>query len=152
MIQLLVDLNDVYEGVKGNILMSRPLPNVSETYCMLFQEEHQREMSSEFHIMPQSAALNSNLNHNNSRESLGLMSKNMGYSKYGGKKVGYNGSHNESNNGSNSYAANRKMASRRQLYCGHCKMPGHSIQKIYKIHGYPLGHRLYKGKKRLQRS
>jgi len=47
LIQLLVGLNDVYKGVRGNILMSRPLPNVSEAYYMLLQEEHQREMSSE---------------------------------------------------------------------------------------------------------
>lgn len=41
LIQLLVELNDVYKGVRGNILMSRPLPNVSEAYYMLLQEEHQ---------------------------------------------------------------------------------------------------------------
>ena len=39
------------------MLMSRPLPNVSEAYYMLLQEEHQREMSSETHIIPQSATL-----------------------------------------------------------------------------------------------
>ena len=57
LIQLLVGLNDVYKGVRGNILMSRPLPNISEAYYMLLQEEHQREMSSETGIIPQSAAL-----------------------------------------------------------------------------------------------
>ena len=88
LIQLLVRLNDVYKTVRGNILMSRPLPSVSEAYYMLLQEEHQREMSSKFHIMPQSAALNSNLNYKNGQESLGLMGKNMGYSNYGGKNVG----------------------------------------------------------------
>jgi len=40
LIQLLVGLNDVYKGLRGNILMSRPLPNVSEAYYMLFEEEH----------------------------------------------------------------------------------------------------------------
>ena len=50
LIQLLVGLNDVYKTVRGNILMSKPLPTVSEAYYMLLQEEHQRDMSSEFHI------------------------------------------------------------------------------------------------------
>jgi len=59
LIQLLVGLNDVYKGVRGNILMSRPLPNVCEAYYMLLQEEHQREMSSEVHLNPQSVAFNS---------------------------------------------------------------------------------------------
>jgi len=45
LIQLLVGLNDVYKGVTGNILMSRPLPNVNEVYYMLVQEKHQREIS-----------------------------------------------------------------------------------------------------------
>jgi len=62
LIQLLVGLNDVYKGVRGNILMSRPLPNVSKAYYMLLQEEHQREMSSEVHLNPQSVAFNSSKN------------------------------------------------------------------------------------------
>ena len=35
LIQLLVGLNVVHKGVRGNILMSRALPNVSEAYYML---------------------------------------------------------------------------------------------------------------------
>ena len=38
LIQLLVGLNDVYKGVRGNILMSRPLPNVSEA-CLLYTSD-----------------------------------------------------------------------------------------------------------------
>jgi len=76
-----VGLNDVYKGVKGNILMSRPLPNVSEADYMVLQEEHHREMSYEIHIMPQSTALNSNFNYNNGQESLCLKGKSMGYNK-----------------------------------------------------------------------
>jgi len=70
LIQLLMGLNDVYKGVRGNILMSRPLPNVSEAYYMLLQEEHQREMSSEIHMVPQSAGLYNASNGN--QEPLGL--------------------------------------------------------------------------------
>ena len=52
LIQLLVGLNDVYKTVRGNILMTKPLPTVSEAYYMLLQEEHQREISSGAHIIP----------------------------------------------------------------------------------------------------
>ena len=31
--------------------------------------------------------------------------------------------------------------------CDYCKVAGHTIQKCYKIHGYPPGHKLYKGRK-----
>ena len=30
-----------------------------------------------------------------------------------------------------------------QYYCDHCRMHGHSIQRCYKVHGYPPGHKLH---------
>ena len=155
LIQLLVRLNDIYKGVRGNILMSRPLPNVSEAYYMLLQEEHQREMSSEVHMVPQSAALYNTVNSN--QDSLSLMSKNTGHNTFGNRNEmnsyhnsgGY--SHNPSSggssfshNGSNNFLPPRGTAARRQLFCDHCKITGHTVQKL---HGYPPGHRLYRGKR-----
>lgn len=32
---------------------------------------------------------------------------------------------------------------RRQYFCDHCKVLGHSIQRCFKVHGYPPGHILY---------
>jgi len=167
LIQLLVGLNDVYKGVRGNILMSKPLPNVSEAYCMLLQEEHQREMSSESHFIPQSAALNSS--YSLSQESMGFLGKNgnnsyVGRNNYNGggntqnpgdSNGGYgsNGSRNlVSNNGgycNNGSCVSRNIASRRpsSFYCDHCKISGHTIQKCYKLHGLPTGHRLHKGRR-----
>uniref|UniRef100_A0A7C8Z3N9 Retrotransposon Copia-like N-terminal domain-containing protein n=1 Tax=Opuntia streptacantha TaxID=393608 RepID=A0A7C8Z3N9_OPUST len=179
LIQLLVGLNDVYKGVRGNILMSRPLPNVSEAYYMLLQEEHQREMSSESHFTPQSAALHSN--YSMSQESLGFLGKESRNSNLAGR-----GSHNGSSNtqgylscdnsrgygnniGSNrgymgnssrnmtsnvggyggSYAS-RSLAPRRSsspFFCEHCKIPGHTVQKCYQLHGFPPGHKMHKGRR-----
>ena len=151
LIQLLVGLNDVYKGVRGNILMSRPLPNVSEAYYMLLQEEHQREMSSEVHMIPQSAALYNSCN--NSQEPLGLMSKNPSHNLSGrtNSYKGHSFPHSNNNSSSDNYPHNgyppRNMAVRKPLYCDHCKFTGHTIQKCYKLHGYPPGHRLYRGKR-----
>jgi len=167
LIQLLVGLNDVYKGVRGNILMSRPLPNVSEAHYMLLQEEHQREMSSETHILPQSATLyNTSSNNHHSlgeQESLGLLDRTdgfrgNGFGNRGGKTNGYNnnGSSNGPNNSYNitdnsNYPYNggfhKTTTSRRQFFCDHCKMTGHTVQRCYKIHGYPPGHKLHKGKR-----
>jgi len=36
---------------------------------------------------------------------------------------------------------------RRQFFCDHCKVAGRTIQRCYKIHGYPSGHKLYRGRK-----
>jgi len=158
LIQLLVGLNDVYKGVRGNVLMSRPLPNVSEAYYMLLQEEHQREMSSETHIIPQSAAFyNVNNSHNlGGQESLGLLGRNAGFNNLGGRSNGYKDDYNSggngyTNNSSNNYTYNggphKNTTPTKQLFCDHCKMSGHIMQRCYKIHGYPPGHRLHKGKR-----
>ena len=75
---------------------------------MLLQEEHQREMFSETHILPQSAALyntSSNGHHSlGEQESLGLLGRNdgfrgNGFGNRGGKANGYN--NNGSSNGPN---------------------------------------------------
>lgn len=131
LIQLLVGLNDVYKGVRGNILMTKPLPNVSEAYYMLLQEEHQREMTSKVHIMPHSAAMNSSFNAH--QESMGLASNNVNCSR------GKNGNNSLSNN---NLAANSNITTRRQQsFCDHCKISGHTVQRCYKLHGYPPGHK-----------
>jgi len=141
--------------------MSRPLPNVSEAYYMLLQEEHQREMTSEVHIMPQPVAMNSSFN---VQESLGLISKNMSYNSHGGKNVGYNNNYNQvtsysgNQNGNNDISNNNLVANRnittkrQQLFCDHCKIHSHTAQRCYKLHGYPPGHRLYRGKRMIAAS
>ena len=54
----------------------------------------------------------------------------------------YSGAHSNLKNGPRPVNQDR-----RQYYCAHCKMAGHSTQRCYKIHGYPPGHKLYKGRK-----
>ena len=52
----------------------------------------------------------------------------------------------QSTTGNNQFA--KPGMDRRQFYCEHCKMHGNSIQRCYKIHGYPPGHKLHnRGKK-----
>lgn len=86
LIQLLVGLNDVYKTVRGNILMSKALPTVSEAYYMLLPEEHQREMSSGAHIIPHSAALHTNTFNGFGQDPSAMMGNHNGY---GGKNATY---------------------------------------------------------------
>lgn len=60
---------------------------------------------------------------------------------------GYNTNYNQGQNHNLRGGARLGTQDRRQLYCDHCKMTGHTIQKCYKIHGYPPGHKFYKGRK-----
>ncbi|XP_074360983.1 uncharacterized protein LOC141701207 [Apium graveolens] len=45
-IQFLMGLNDSYTAIRGSILMKTPLPNLSQVYSILLQEESQREIHS----------------------------------------------------------------------------------------------------------
>ena len=66
---------------------------------MLLQEEHQREMSSEVHMISQSTTLYNTSN--SSQEPLGLMSKNPSYNDLGGKINGYKGNFSGNNDNPN---------------------------------------------------
>ena len=70
--------------------MSKALPNVSEAYYLLLQEEHKREMSSCSQIVPELVAFNSNFQLVSSvgQDSLALMGNNYAY---GGRHPGFNG-------------------------------------------------------------
>ncbi|KAM1434699.1 hypothetical protein ACFX2I_042754 [Malus domestica] len=46
MMQFLMGLNDIYSGVRSNILMMAPLPKVRQAYSLVIQDETQRQMSS----------------------------------------------------------------------------------------------------------
>ncbi|KAG0457850.1 hypothetical protein HPP92_023007 [Vanilla planifolia] len=47
LMQFLMGLNESYKGVRSNILMMTPLPNVRQTYSLVIQEQTQRQLSSE---------------------------------------------------------------------------------------------------------
>lgn len=38
--QFLMGLSDIHTGIRGQILMMKPLPTLSQTYAMLLQEEN----------------------------------------------------------------------------------------------------------------
>ena len=46
LMQFLMGLNDTYNGVRSNILMMTPLPNVRQAYSIVNQDEKQRQMTS----------------------------------------------------------------------------------------------------------
>nr|CAD1830596.1 unnamed protein product [Ananas comosus var. bracteatus] len=47
LMQFLMGLNESYKGVRSNILMMTPLPNVRQAYSLVIQEQTQRQLSSE---------------------------------------------------------------------------------------------------------
>ncbi|KAL9665047.1 hypothetical protein QQ045_020456 [Rhodiola kirilowii] len=58
----------------------------------------------------------------------------IGFNKSGGTGIGGTGIGRGQTNGS------------QRPYCTYCEFNGHVKEKCYKLHGYPPGHRLHKGK------
>ena len=63
-IQFLMGLNDSYSVIRGSILMSSPLPSVSQIYNLLLQEENHRDIQSSGHFMADASSLNANASRN----------------------------------------------------------------------------------------
>ncbi|XP_074369852.1 uncharacterized protein LOC141711352 isoform X2 [Apium graveolens] len=118
-IQFMMGLNDTYSIMRGSILMRSPLPTVSQAYSLILQEESQREIHSGGHFSADSASLNaSTYKHQQSHQSGVSFHK-----KFAGDS--------------------RKVT----LQCNYCKKPGHSIDKCYKLHGFPPDFKFTKSKR-----
>ncbi|XP_074375255.1 uncharacterized protein LOC141717027 [Apium graveolens] len=118
-IQFMMGLNDTCSIMRGSILMRSPLPTVSQAYSLILQEESQREIHSRRHFSADSTSLNaSTYKHQQSHQSGVSFHK-----KFAGDS--------------------RKVT----LQCNYCKKPGHSIDKCYKLHGFPPDFKFTKSKR-----
>ena len=96
--------------------MKSPLPSVNEAYHALLEEERQREITCSMGINSDSSAMavyNKKFQHN--------FNNNRGQYTSGQKNNGYKGQTIKMNN----------------YYCDHCRCPGHSTERCYKLNGYP---------------
>ncbi|XP_070035547.1 uncharacterized protein [Nicotiana tomentosiformis] len=58
LIHFLMELNEGYSGVRGNILMMKPLPSTAQAYSIILHEESQREVHSGHHVSAEPSAFN----------------------------------------------------------------------------------------------
>jgi len=144
LMQFLVGLNDIYKTVRGNLIMIRPLPSLSQAYNVILQEEKQRGLSATSHIVNQSAAFHVQVQ---SRPMLENSLGNEHVALAGQQRNNYSYNHKPKNDQSISASVTRN--DRRQYFCDYCKVPGHSIQRCFKVHGYPPRHRLYNKNRRI---
>ena len=163
LMQFLVGLNDDYKVIRGGILMMKPLPSIDQVYQLIAQEEKQRSLSAFSQINNNVAAFNasdmvSSNNYNDmavQQRTYNGLSQHKGYSSNFDYTPGYQPGNNFNYGqgpqiGNNSgYRTTPRSAGqdKRQYFCDHCKIAGHTIQRCYKVHGYAPGHRLYKGKR-----
>ncbi|XP_060182407.1 uncharacterized protein LOC132612081 [Lycium barbarum] len=117
LVKFLMGLNDIYCGARGNILMISPLPSVANAYALLMQEEKQREM----HVTPKFSGESSSF------IVVGQGSQRLYFNE--GKVTKGN-------------FVNKKST----LVCRYCKKTRHTIEKCYKIKGFPSNFKFTKGR------
>lgn len=124
-LQFLMKLNDNFSTVRGNILMMTPLLNVTQAYRLVAQEENHKEISHQ---------ANQNDNHAFVADRR-RFNDNYSGAKYQQQNQTQTSSNYQRSQPQNSFS--RKPGN--FYYCTHCKMNGHSIERCFKIHGFPPG-------------
>lgn len=116
----LMKVDEQYGTVKTNILMLPELPHVSTAYRMLFQEQKHKEIA-KLHHPPVSDSMAFNTHRKPFFDKIA--------SRF------YKGA------GADSHRSKTGTTSKRpsSYFCDHCKVNGHSMDRCFKLHGYPPG-------------
>ncbi|KNA10004.1 hypothetical protein SOVF_148360, partial [Spinacia oleracea] len=115
-------LHKKHSQVRTNLLMMNPLPSIATAYRLLVQDEKQQRMSEDQEVKPMVFAVaddRRNNNYNNNKV-------------YQPKII--------QGPGNNKFAVSNKRTGN-SFFCNHCNMAGHSMERCWKLHGYPPGHR-----------
>ncbi|XP_074327777.1 uncharacterized protein LOC141665691 [Apium graveolens] len=120
----LMKLSNQYANVRSHILMMETMTNLPQVYKMLMQEQRHKEISKRSSVFPDVAAFAVERRNYNSFHN---QAKGIGLGNSG------SGNQNQVNNTVQRGFNNKKY------FCDHCKIPGHSIERCFKLHGYPPG-------------
>ena len=111
----LIGLNDSFAQIRGQLLLLDPLPPINKVFSLVSQEERKWTVSS-----------SSNLGVMDSINNMAFMVSNDG-SKSADVSV-------------NNPTRNR-FPKKERPFCTHCNYHGHTVEKCYKLHGYPPGYK-----------
>ncbi|XP_073138578.1 uncharacterized protein [Henckelia pumila] len=117
--QFLMGLNESYAHVCALILMMDPIPVISKIFSIIVQEERHRLIHQDVSKVPHDLNILANSSFN-----VVASPKTSKYVK-GGKEIGSAGKTSK-------------------YFCSHCEWPGHTVDRCYKLHGFPPGHPKYK--------
>jgi hypothetical protein len=114
--QLLMGLNESFFHDRGQILLMDPLPSTNKIFSIIVQEERQREITSNF-FAPMNVVPAAMVTKYNSP-------------KYASQPSG----------------PRAQYPCKERPLCTHCGLLGHTVEKCYKLNGYPPGYKFTKGK------
>ncbi|XP_070008498.1 uncharacterized protein [Nicotiana sylvestris] len=121
LIQFQMGLNELYGNARGNIIMMEPLPDVSKAYSLIIQDKKQRGIHNVpvFQFDAASFSAGSSVNPNGTKYTTGPSNSNPRYNF-------------STTNQTHMYNGDSK-----KFFCKYCKKNGHTIEKYFKLHGYP---------------
>lgn len=108
----IMGLNDSFSHVRGQLLLMEPLPVINKVFSLVLQEERQRRIITPLSTVDASSTLAFHVQTPRPKK---------GSSNYSAQ---------------NSFRGIKKD----RPYCTKCQVNGHTIDKCYKIHGYPPGY------------
>ncbi|GJW19214.1 putative RNA-directed DNA polymerase [Tanacetum coccineum] len=124
LMQFLMGLDDSYMQIRSNILSRDPLPDVRGAYAIISSEESHRVVSTssvETSQRSQSSVFNSSVNN-----------------RGGNQRPPNSGNSSRTNNVTRpSVSGNRRTNGGPQFVCEHCGFNGHTIDRCFKLIGYP---------------
>ncbi|XP_070015971.1 uncharacterized protein [Nicotiana sylvestris] len=126
--QFLIGLNEAYITVRSNILMMNPPPSLDNVYNILLQDEKQRQVIPNAYFTPDLASFNANATNK-------FPPQYQPQRQYI-KKVTFD-------------STNQRVVSdqNKALFCKYCKKNGHTINKCYKLNGFPQNFKFTTGEK-----
>ena len=149
LIHFMMKLSEQFATIRGNILMMPEMPPITQAYRLFAQEETHKQLTqaqSDHHESIAFAASHHKYYNNTNRfpepantSSAGSYNAADRFSK----PTNATGSYGTS--GNNYSSGNKRSAS--YYFCSHCKIHGHSLERCFKIHGYPPGFTGFKDKK-----
>lgn len=120
--QFLMGLGDQYTAIRGQILLISSLPNLSQCYSILLQEENQREVQSIPSMNSGNIAMS--VKTNGTRRNFSPDNSRVNSQNYSG--------HNTKRTNQDSY-----------ITCEYCHLTRNSKEKCFCLVGYPPWHKLY---------
>ena len=121
-LQFLMGLNDSFSAVRAQILLTDPLPPINKVFSLIIQEERQREISISSLSHDTSTLMTKTLMPNTVTSSLPNLHDSIAFMT----KTTPPGPRFTKQN----FRKDRPIFS-------HCGVVGHTIEKCYKVHGYP---------------
>ncbi|CAM8965547.1 unnamed protein product [Rhodiola kirilowii] len=136
--KFLMGLNESLAQIRTHILALETLPQLNVVFDRVSSHEAERNMTKQ--VTSEASAMFTS-NHQSSRQSFKNQqftpqSSNPQHSSQPYQAVSrpYDPSNNTNNK------------PRQRPFCTHCQQPGHTKETCYKLHGYPQGQKLYKGR------